>query len=91
MFVEFFKNSVSGGVSRLAQKFKKCHAVCVKNFIVNLLELYLNFMESILKVGGVCKVLARLIRSSNKANSLHSTWLNPSDMALFFGIPVVPQ
>ena len=52
-----------------------------KNFIETSLELHLNFIESILKltVGGLCKVLVRFVRSSNEANSLRSTRLNPLD------------
>ena len=47
------------------------------NFIENSLELHLIFSESILEIGGLCNILVRFIRSSNKANILHSTWLNP--------------
>ena len=53
MFVDFFKKPVywGRGVSRLAQNRKNCMLYMQKNFIGSSLELHMNFIESILKVG----------------------------------------
>ena len=63
------------------------------NFIWTSLELHGNLIESIAKVGGSCKILVRFIRSSNKANSLHSTRLVMSrasyDTILYQSYPIV--
>ena len=53
------------------------------NVIETSLELHLYFIESVLKVEYLSKVLVRFISSSSKANTLRSIRLNPLFMTDF--------